>query len=169
MNKWLLMASTAAVAAVATFFVLQSDFNPFDSAMNKACETVIKERLRSPSGYKRIEVVEAEAKPLSLEDFLKYGGYDDGDTMQALYTKIYNSDVANNHTPKMLERYISYDAPNGYGVPIRSTAICQLPSEDGNASNASSLAVIVDGSTSTDWLAEQIRQQQQKALGQASE
>ncbi|MCH4560325.1 hypothetical protein [Mesorhizobium jarvisii] len=158
MNKWLLMASTAAVAVVATALVLKSDFNPFESSMTKSCENVLKKRLRSPAGYKRIGITESQS-PLSLEDYLKanYVKDDDGRT---IFTQLYNSESAKKDPPTMFTLFIEYDAPNAYGTPIRSTSMCQYASISSSKSNASDFAVVVDNFTQTQWLVDQVTKSQ---------
>ncbi|TIW75419.1 MAG: hypothetical protein E5V42_00545 [Mesorhizobium sp.] len=148
------MASSAAVAAAATVFVLKSDFNPFESSMTRSCEYVIKQRLRSPAGYKRVEITESQ-DPLSLDDYLKARSVKTDDE-RVLFTRIYNMDAAGNDPPTMFTQYIRYDAPNAYGTPIRSISICQYPSMSSSRSNAADYSVIVDNFTQHQWLMDQV-------------
>ncbi|TGT42615.1 hypothetical protein [Mesorhizobium sp. M8A.F.Ca.ET.165.01.1.1] len=154
MNKWLLMASTAAVAAGATVFVLKSDFNPFESAMTKSCESVLKERLRSPSDYKRVEITESQ-QPLTLDEYLKDHRVKTEDE-RVLYTQIYNLDAAGKDPPTMFTLYIKYDAPNAYGTPIRGISECQYASSSSSKSHASDFSVVVDNFTRHQWLVKQV-------------
>ncbi|MES0168054.1 hypothetical protein NKJ87_19025 [Mesorhizobium sp. M0027] len=154
MNKWLLMASTAAVAAVATFFVLNSDYNPFVSPMTRACEVVLKKRLLAPAGYKRVEITE-NSEPLSLDDYLKDRNTT-SESERLLWTRMYNDDIVGKNPPTKFTLFISYDAPNAYGTPVRGLSMCEYRSISASKSNAAWYSVIVDNFTQTGWLKDQL-------------
>ncbi|MER9449326.1 hypothetical protein [Mesorhizobium sp. M0254] len=148
------MASTAGVAAVATFFVLNSDYNPFVSPMTRACEAVLKKRLLAPAGYKRVETSES-SEPIPLEDYLKdRGAATESDRI--LWTRMYSDDSGRKNPPTKFTLFITYDAPNAYGTPVRGLSMCEYRSLSASKSGAAWYSVIVDNFTQTGWLREQI-------------
>lgn len=153
------MASTAAVAAAGTVFVLKSDFNPFESSMTKSCENVLKERLRSPAGYQRIEITESQS-PLSLEDYLKANYVKDEDG-RTIFTRLFNSESTAKNPPTMFTLFIKYDAPNAYGTPIRGISECKYASISSSKSGAADYPVVVDNFTKTQWLVNQVMKSQE--------
>ncbi|TPI34654.1 hypothetical protein FJW08_03515 [Mesorhizobium sp. B3-2-1] len=152
MNKWLLMACTAAIAAAGSWFVLQSDFNPFESAMIKSCEMVLKKRLLAPTGYRRIEVTEM-SDPLSLQEYLQERHLTTDDE-RVIFTRMYNDGAAGKNQPTKFTQIITYDAPNAYGTPVRGMS--QYRSIDASKASAAWYSVIVDNFTETGWLADQV-------------
>nr|DAH84804.1 MAG TPA: hypothetical protein [Caudoviricetes sp.] len=154
--KWGALAAVVVVGATAAS-VQAGIFNPFDSSMTRACETTFKKRLRSPSGYRRIELATYE-KPMSLETYLQMEKPGD-QNHTALLTRIYNRAVEGGSKPVVLTSYITYDAPNAYGALIRGTIECEYASTDGGQSDAREYSVLVDGKTSLQWIVDQAQSQ----------
>jgi hypothetical protein len=131
-----------------------SGCNIFEPKIVKACETVIKERLRSPSGYKRIEVLRSQAA-MNRADYYNY-----------LYATEASSAVRESKNqrfeegeikPTMYTVYVTYDAPNAFNAPIRGISICKYVSERGSDADVADFSVEVDGKTQTQYLVDQIK------------
>jgi hypothetical protein len=123
---------------------------PFDSAFLKACDEAIKDNLRSPSTYQRIEVSEVQEQ-LSIDDFTRGMEADEA----ALYKG--RSDKA-----VRTRALISYDAANVYGTPIRDLADCTYDTIDGSISVVNKFFVKIDGKTLTEKLLDDIRRAKQQ-------
>lgn len=54
--------------------------------------------------------------------------------------------------PVAYSAQISYDASNGFGVPIRGFATCEYYSRNGSEDGAQYYSVKIDGKSYTDWL-----------------
>ncbi|MEO5323077.1 hypothetical protein PV773_07120 [Mesorhizobium sp. CC13] len=152
--KWGILGVVA--AAVATAVSMQTGFfNPFDSRMTRACEATLKKRLRSPSMYKRVEISDSK-EPMSLDTYLKMESASDQSAVN-LYTQMYKDAVARGDQPTVFTSFITYDAPNAYGTPVRGIVACAYSSSDGSKSSASEFNVQIDGLTHIRWLADQVR------------
>lgn len=73
------------------------------------CERWVQLGLAAPSTYKRIGVEIADSPPLSREEFQIRAGLDRAPQETGL---------------RIRTVYLSYDAANGFGVPIRNTKAC---------------------------------------------
>ncbi|WCA60301.1 hypothetical protein G6M16_007230 [Agrobacterium tumefaciens] len=119
------------------------------------CEDVLKERLRSPSTYKRIEVTDAEDKILSRDEYLMRMR-DDGVSSAEMQANLRSFDDGRDK-PTIFRRFISYDASNAYGVPVRGTTECEYLSSRGDESSVSKFSVRVNGKTGTEWIIDSIK------------
>jgi len=59
--------------------------------------------------------------------------------------------------PVLFRRLLSFDAPNAYGTPIRTSEICEFVSLNGKLDRVSRGDVEVDGKSSTEWFMEIIK------------
>ncbi|THK34642.1 hypothetical protein EHS39_29415 [Ensifer sp. MPMI2T] len=126
----------------------------FNSKIVTVCEETLKERLRSPSGYQRIEITRYEEKM----DRSEYQAYLEANEKLAERREFEMRWFdQGNKEPTLFEIYINYDAPNAYGTLIRGLVSCEYLDDDGDKSNADSYSVKVDGKTKTEWIVEQIR------------
>lgn len=96
------------------------------------CETVIKERLRAPSTYRRIKVEYAskalDAAGYYREKDLEYAAAASVELRALIYEDMQAGSklVADGKIkPQLISANIQYDAANGFGTPIRSLANCQ--------------------------------------------
>ncbi|WP_349437410.1 hypothetical protein [Pararhizobium sp. A13] len=126
----------------------------FDPKIVKVCEAVLQQRLRSPSGYERIEIVSSETK-MDREAFSKHVGRIDLPT--SYFTSKMQAFDSGRLRPMVFTLLISYDAPNAYGTPVRGIASCEYVGSYTDDSHASEYTVSLDGQTQTQWLIERIK------------
>ena len=132
----------AATGASAVFY-LKPDLLRFvtDSELVRVCEEQIKERLRSPSTYVRIEAT--EYPKLVLQDEIEL--FDDDITMTEQ-----RAIEEGRYDPTNFEIFIKYEAANAYGTPVAGLSMCEYFSISGKAENIFSFNVKVDGETNHD-------------------
>lgn len=124
-----------------------------DAGMTTSCEEAIKKRLRSPSSYKRIELTRSERFLTEEEYKARLDRENSSDILKEMdMTSFRTKEIS----PKEISLFVEYDAPNGFGVPIRGHSECTYISERG-ADPDSYLYVSVDGKTNTEWLMQQAR------------
>lgn len=110
----------------------------FDSKLVSACELLLKDRLRAPSTYHRIEVSEY-TKTLSGRDFLDDLGSRVSGTVSDRYRDMGNG--------TQYLAFIEYEASNGFGVPVRSTVRCDFFVEDGSTRQPDEWGTLINGKT----------------------
>lgn len=132
--------------------LLLAGCNPFEEKLIGVCEDLLKERLRSPSAYKRIGVTRTEA-PLTGAEYLAVQRTDPASHAGRLLLEQTASGAIK---PTRISIIIEYDAPNAFNAPIRSFAKCEHVSTDGGR-NAGMFDVLVDGKTKLEWLTESLR------------
>ncbi|THK35637.1 hypothetical protein EHS39_23705 [Ensifer sp. MPMI2T] len=126
----------------------------FDSEMVTACEASLQKRLRSPSEYKRFEITSYEEKL----DRAAFSRYLTDDKVGAVFREAQLREFDRGTLdPTLFSLFISYDAPNAFGTPIRGIARCEYMNARGDDSGASEHDVMIDGKTYTDWLIEAVR------------
>ncbi|TBC64494.1 hypothetical protein ELH36_17995 [Rhizobium ruizarguesonis] len=124
--------------------------NFFDAKIVTECENALKERLKSPSGYKRIEITRSQ----QVLDRASYQAYlnetfNSSPSLQEMSLRQFDKGTVK---PTAFTLIIEYDAPNGFGVPIRGYSRCEFVDDDGVDSNASALRIKIDGQTNLDRL-----------------
>lgn len=87
-------------------FLLLCGCGPLSSNFVVACEDQIKQRLKSPSSYNRVDMRVTKAVP---------GG---------------------EGTPTHFSLFITYEASNSFGVMLRDQALCTYVSKDGSVVDA---------------------------------
>jgi hypothetical protein len=127
------VAILAAAGGVVWYFV---DQRPFDSAFLKACEEVIKDTLRSPSTYRRIQATETSEK-ISVDEYFNGEGRYVSDADRALQKQFHDHAVRS-------KALFEYDAANLYGTPLRLTSTCTYVSFDGDTSRANASVVKIE-------------------------
>lgn len=120
----------------------------FDSELVKACESAVKFRLRSPSGYERVEISRSEDAPM---DRAAYAQYLSSFSSDYRTERLQDFDLGKDK-PVLFSLLISYDAPNAYGTPERAHARCEYVNRSGDETWANELVVMVDGQTNAAWL-----------------
>ncbi|MDB5586195.1 MAG: hypothetical protein JWP26_1165 [Devosia sp.] len=131
--------------------------NLFDSAMLKACEGSLKQRLAAPSTYARIDLAET-ATPLTADQWATLAKAQGN--RSASIIEFYVQEIgAGTVRPRLFTVNLTYDADNGFGVPLRSYAQCTYLADQGDASGVNDSTVAVDGLTYTSWLSTQIAKQ----------
>jgi hypothetical protein len=129
--------------------------NPFEAKLIGLCETLLKERLRSPSGYQRAELSEYTTE-LTLEEWADLERKEPSASESIIKLKL-ESMEQDGSVPTRHSVYIRYDAPNAHGTLVRDLAGCEYISENGDVSRASEYNVRVNGMTSTEWLISRIQ------------
>ena len=125
-----------------------------------SCEEVIKERLKSPSSYRRINEPEISTSKSAISD----------DEFEELVMRLPAELQQATREERLrgeawVEQFnfvtmIEYDAANAYGTPLRRTSICRSgTSYSGTPGrfDVSSNSVEVDGRTSTGWFVDQAK------------
>lgn len=148
------MPNNVTAGSVSTIIIsmLLAGCNPFESKFVAACETALKSRLRSPSGYKRVEVTEYN-NPISIDEYVAIRRAEKSELLKFEIDYMKNS----NKQPTRHIAFISYDAPNAYGTLVRGTSQCEYVTSDGDASRASEILVKIDGKTNTDRLIDAVK------------
>lgn len=131
------------VVAIATGLPTLGACNPIESGFVKACEAALQDRLKSPSTYKRINLVQT-VEPLTVNEYAK------GDQ------KIFDFYMKSERKPVRHIVLFTYDASNSFGVPIRNVAKCSYDTIDGEKPVDSKELVEIDGKTNIEWLTENI-------------
>jgi hypothetical protein len=118
-----------------------------DSPLVAACEEAIKSELLAPSTYRRANLHEA-AETITLDDY--FAARQDDPARQKLLRMDYSQGTR-------LTAQLSYDASNGFGVPIRAGVTCTYDYL-GDKPQPADWAVRLDGKTVTQRLVDQVRQ-----------
>lgn len=95
----------------------------FDSPLVATCEKYVIDRLKAPSTYVRISASE-NVKQLTIKEYLRKRL--EIPSVQKLIKDTYT-------TAYEYTAFISYDAANSYGAPIRNTAMCTFLTLDKEA------------------------------------
>jgi hypothetical protein len=153
--------STIIAATVAASSVLATSCSFFESKFELACEDVVKSRLLAPSAYKRISI-ERDDQLLTREEYVAYlADRNESDVMTKLYLKGFDD---GQDKPSKLRAFITYDAPNAFGTPIRGTSECEYVSNSGKEDsdrNFYRLLVKVDGDDQNSWLVKRLKEAKQ--------
>lgn len=118
--------------SVAAFFPVESFAVSGGSSLQKVCEDMVKERLRSPSSYSLIEahdvkvdhVSPTENYGLRMESIANLSG-EARDKLKAIFDQEYDLAAREGMAFKRISIDIEFDAMNGFGVPIRHIASCR--------------------------------------------
>lgn len=146
------MLGAATVALLALSALSGCSF--FDSNLVTACEKVLKQRLLSPSGYRRVEVSQLSDKVMTREEYGNYLNKTEKDAnARTLYMRLFDE-----LKPTIFSLIIRYDAPNAYGTLIRGISACDYFDRNGDASTAAYYSVEVDGKSSSDWSHDRVRE-----------
>lgn len=145
----------AKVFVVISGSLLLSGCNPLESKLISACESVFKERLRSPSGYQRVKVDEYRTE-ISGDEWLENANARETAIVGANQITA-DAIVKYGWQPAVYRVFVEHDTPNAFGTPIRGTFMCEFYSYDGTMDDLSERWVQVDGFTHHDWEMEQIR------------
>ena len=127
----------------------------FDSPVTKACEEALRGRLKSPSGYKRISIRADGHESISPEILEKYYKLAEAQSLTPFDKSMLASGV---YKPEVYYQLIEYDAPNGFGVPLRGLADCEYVTMYGGLNHMTFLDVVVDGQSPTLYISNQIRE-----------
>lgn len=127
--------------------------------MLEACDSAIQERLRSPSTYVRVGFSPIKRRDASLNEFLGIPHPEQRarhDEAKAKNKAIADFDADMRKYFRMGEHefvytIVEYDAENGFGAPIRSTAECSLVVPTGSEAKPKASTVSIDGYTTLDW------------------
>jgi hypothetical protein len=123
-----------------------------------ACEDVLKERLKAPSTYRRIETTPVRVFDGSYDQKKGYDLVPERKAEdEATYARNKTQRELNGHfrkwheqDPEMMEVIITSDAENGFGTPVRGRSICRdsLWTTD---TNPDVMMPKVDGYSALDW------------------
>ncbi len=107
-----------------------------------ACESALKERLAAPATFNRINFNTSKKEiPLARIESNPNG----------LKLREAVGARATEHT-----MFLTYDAHNRMGVPLRSTVACTYETSGSDASDASKFTVKIDGMGHMEWLVDQL-------------
>jgi hypothetical protein len=109
-----------------------------ESKLLAVCESVLKDRLKSPSSYKRVETVQSRA-PMRRVDFMEQNP-----DATELDFKLFDEKPYT-----VWKVIIKYDADNSFGASIRDVAVCEYVED--YSFNPSELYVKVNGYTKNDF------------------
>ncbi len=123
------------------------------------CESAIKDTLRSPSGYKQINV-EYVTRELTYEAYTQYIGKE---ATSKLYKTQIDALKSGKNNPLLLQATVEFDAPNAFGTPVRGMSICEYV-VTGKGQKVIAPLIKVNGKTKTDLLADQVREQARDLL-----
>jgi hypothetical protein len=117
--------------------------NFFDSDLVRACETELKDRLKAPSSYRRVEMLENQDRQLTHDEFFEE---------EAKHVDAYVEDEWNRNKPlpKRFDVRITYDSQNSFGALIRNYAKCEYVAKFGSTSKPSVMDVRIDGYSKID-------------------
>lgn len=119
------------------------------------CEDVLKERLRAPATYSRVSMEEAD-KDITVNDF-ELDKVGDGLDPDARYASILSEAITlGGPPPRRYQLFLTYDAANVYGTPLRAVAECDYDAPRGAIPSLDKYDVTVDGLTSLGWLKSQL-------------
>ena len=156
--------------------------NPFgpkpEEKIARACENVLKERLKAPTTYKRLKATNVTKSVATLEQYL--GWYTPemvAREKKALKRNVHMREINESqielfNVGKRLiyEIYIEYTASNSYGTPIRNAARCNLVTPYSTLENAAkddveklSWKVDVNGFNRLSWSREIRRRSKERA------
>lgn len=134
--------------------------NPFSSSWADDCETAYKERLRSPTTYKRIEA-DVFSVDISVDEYIS----NNPDLMPIEIERLHQR-----KTPiKNWKVLITFDAANAMGVPVRGKFYCEQITKTGEEpkggrSKAELLIMEVNGKSLLDLQTEAVKEQLQQDL-----
>lgn len=101
------------------------------------CEDFIKSSLRSPSGYRQVDVTIYDSAPMAPAAFWAEAGLPDPARDPSTVIRLAEANRIRGHQISRRDVFIHYDAPNAYGVPVRGVEKCafrlidgQLPSRE---------------------------------------
>jgi hypothetical protein len=142
---------------------------PFKSDEEKfaeACEDIIKERLKAPSTYHRVDLY---GPLISMGTWQEAMGWDFPEKKESSLLSSARSEMSKRAHDTMVKLYtdspptiarlfIDYEAANSFGVPIPQKSVCQtVVHADGELLDAlPNLALLVDGFSSMEWSVEQV-------------
>lgn len=106
------------------------------------CENSIKDQLRSPSGYKRIDL-SYQKNYLSPDQYiLKRKQQKESAELSQIQIEALRD---GSRKPVLFVANISYDAPNAFGTLVRNSATCDYLSKDGGLDQATKEDVRING------------------------
>lgn len=96
----------------------------------EACETFIKSELQAPATYRRVAITKVDSALMSMSEFRRRTGIpdlrrDENETLRR-YGELREGD-----RPSLRTLGITFEADNGYGVPVRATRVCAFKLIDG--------------------------------------
>jgi hypothetical protein len=155
-KPYLLVLAGAAVilAGGGAYYATRPDPHALEKVLTLACEEVLMERLRSPATYARESVAYYSGGEPTFEQYVGT----DPVSEEFLELKRVNFQDGN---LELHQLFLTYDAANGFGTPIRGLAQCTyvgrrdattLPGEF-----ALQMGVRINGKTSMEWVISQIK------------
>lgn len=112
----------------------------------EACESYIKDGLKAPSTYRQLKVTSVDVSPIDADTLIKEVGLPKLSKKADAFDRLRRTalEVDLKQPGLGLRRMaIDYEAENGFGTPLRETAICAFVLTDGKLPVADSLTVLV--------------------------
>jgi hypothetical protein len=135
---------------------LQSDAELFC----QTCEEILRDRLKSPSSYKRLNCSGPHTQVVSKQKYLSYYPQKKWSNLPS-----YEKREIEGGKLRITEFSLKYEASNSYGASISNYALCDVmhSKDNGYIPSISSIAVRIDGLTSTGWALERFIRAQEAA------
>jgi hypothetical protein len=160
-----LMVAASTIGAGVLYWQFQR--NTEHAIMVDGCEAVLLQRLRSPSTYQNIQASEIQRTVAEEDDF--FYANDQDEKMRQIRERNRDHDKRDEHEvkikafrenePDRLSMILTYEASNGFGVPIRASAECVVFMRRGQEiSRSDTVDARVDGKTSLEWSLDAVEQ-----------
>lgn len=117
------------------------------------CEEVLKDRLRSPSSYVRIECSGPYTEPANMEEYLRHDG-----TKNTANIDSWTQRNIENGELQITTAYLKYEAANGFGASIAGLEACTVDHREGQSfvSDYSIMGPNVGGYSKAGWAIHQL-------------
>ncbi|MDB5681676.1 MAG: hypothetical protein JWO16_1481 [Sphingomonas bacterium] len=102
-----------------------------------ACESYLKKKLKSPATYQRVDVKSYDEGPMTLDAFRTSMGL--LPTAQADELGKLDSQLLKGRKISKRQVFVTYDAANAFGTPIRGIEVCTFRLADGELEPADRL------------------------------
>ena len=142
------------------------NYSSTEKSLQRACLSVLAERLRSPATLQVVEWSPMARRPASKSEAIGEpplrSHYRADDFPGALDRWKKREDRFDISPPDILYMYLEYDAANAYGTPVRGYSECSyiVSSDPKSSVSISETGTKVDGFTAMGWSVEQHRKQQ---------
>src|ERR1700722_19695195 len=135
------------ICVIAATCLVAGCAKPVDKVVS-LCETELKDRLLSPTSYKRADI-QTVVEPIPVEQYI----HDNPKMMPIEITALRDGSMK---PPTKYSALIVYDSANAFGTMIRDKAACELVSS-GEITDIDASFVSVNGETRTERLTNKVR------------
>jgi len=158
----------ALFAAPVNAWSLSDLFSSYEDRFLEACQTVLKQRLKSPTSFSLLSDPIVQKRPATIEDDM--GWTDNPEKRKADKENISQDPEIKEVFERKVKRFnsnqhilvraiLEYEAANSYGALIRNYATCtHTDLSPDKFSELDALFVMINGYTTNDWILAQLRQ-----------